>query len=110
MSDETEKMERALETAGREYGKHSGPQSDERERRTFAGDLHRAALRYARAYYAEARELGLIPEYEIKVDRKFDGVIGERCNGCGVGYGLHTMPTDATTLDCPPTLNATARR
>ena len=62
--DETEQMERALETAGREYGKHSGPSSDESERRTFARDLRVAALRYARAYYAEARELGLIPEYE----------------------------------------------
>lgn len=62
--DETEQMERTLETAGREYGKHSGPDSGERERRTFAHDLHVAALRYARAYYAEARELGLIPEYE----------------------------------------------
>lgn len=70
--DETEELERALETAGREFGKHSGPQSDERERRTFARDLHIAALRYARAYYAEARELGLIPEYERVA-----------CRGCG---------------------------
>lgn len=64
LSEETEKQEKALQAIARAYAKHSGPQSDERERRTFALDLHSAALRYARAYYAEARELGLIPEYE----------------------------------------------
>ena len=63
-SDETERAERVLEFAAREFTKHSGPQSDESERRTFSRDLCNAALRYARAYYAEARELGLIPEYE----------------------------------------------
>ena len=62
--EETEKMGEALEHAGREFGKHSGPRSDERERATFGRDLRVAALRYARAYYAEAREYGLIPEYE----------------------------------------------
>lgn len=72
LSDETERQERALETAAREYAKHSGPTSDERERGTFSRDLRAAAMRYARAYYAEARELGLIPEYELA-----------RCRGCG---------------------------
>jgi hypothetical protein len=47
LSEQTEKMERVLETAGREYGKHSGPSSDERERATFARDLRTAALRAA---------------------------------------------------------------
>ena len=63
-SDETAKAGEALEAAGREYGKHSGPLSDEAEREAFGRDLRTAAIRYARAYYAEARELGLIPEYE----------------------------------------------
>jgi hypothetical protein len=63
-SDETAKAGKALETAGREYTKHSGPESDEAEREAFGRDLRSAALHYARAYHAEARELGLIPEYE----------------------------------------------
>jgi len=63
-SDETAKAAEALETAGREYGKHSGPTSNQTESEAFGRDLRTAALRYARAYQAEARELGLIPEYE----------------------------------------------
>jgi hypothetical protein len=63
-SEDTEKMEDVLRSAAREFAKHSGPQSDERERATFFRDLRTAALRFARAYYAEARELGLIPESE----------------------------------------------
>lgn len=63
-SDETAKAAEALENAGREYAKHSGPASDAKEREVFGRDLRAAALRYARAYYAEAKELGLIPEYE----------------------------------------------
>lgn len=63
-SDETEKKVKALEFAAREFTKHSGPASDVDERATFSRDLCTAALRYARAYYAEAREYGLIPEYE----------------------------------------------
>lgn len=64
--EETFRLAMVLETVAATYGKHSGPTSDEKERRTFASDLHRAALRYARAYFKEARELGLIPEYEAK--------------------------------------------
>lgn len=64
--EETLRLAIVLETVAATYGKHSGPASDEKERRTFAYDLHRAALRYARAYFKEARELGLIPEYEAK--------------------------------------------
>lgn len=64
--EETLRLAIVLEIVAATYGKHSGPTSDEKERRTFASDLHRAALRYARAYYMEARELGLIPEYEVK--------------------------------------------
>ncbi|HUE39987.1 MAG TPA: hypothetical protein VMR29_10805 [Candidatus Binatia bacterium] len=63
-SDETAKMAEAHERAAIAYGKHSGPSSTPEERAAFARDLHAAGLRYARAYYAEARELGLIPEYE----------------------------------------------
>ena len=61
---ETAEQKRILAKVGAQYGKHSGPGSDERKRATFLRDLRTAALRYARAYYAEARELGLIPEYE----------------------------------------------
>jgi hypothetical protein len=61
---ETAEKMRCLEIAGREYGKHSGPGSTPLERGAFSRDLRTAALRFARAYYAEARELGLIPEYE----------------------------------------------
>ena len=66
--DETIRLlaEKSLEVSAREYAKHSGPSSTEDEREAFARDLRSAALRYARAYYAEARELGLIPEYERK--------------------------------------------
>ena len=63
-SDETAKMAEALDRAAQALGKHSGPSSSSGERDAFARDLHTAALRYARAYYAEARDLGLIPEYE----------------------------------------------
>lgn len=63
-----EKM-RCLEIAAREYGKHSGPSSSPLERDSFSRDLRVAALKFARAYYAEARELGLIPEYERVVPR-----------------------------------------
>lgn len=63
-SEDTEKMECVLEFVAREFTKHSGPQSDAKERATFARDLHAAALRYARAYYVQAKEFGLIPEYE----------------------------------------------
>ena len=62
-SDMTAAAAAALETAGREYGKHSGPSSSQDEREVFASDLRVAALRYARAYTEEARELGLIPAY-----------------------------------------------
>lgn len=64
MSEETENKERVLYASACSFARHSGPQSNERERLTFGNDLRTAALRYARAYYAEARELGLIPEYE----------------------------------------------
>jgi hypothetical protein len=60
-SDETEKQAEALEVAAREYEKHSGPSSTIAERAVFSRDLRTAALRYARAYYAEARDLGLFP-------------------------------------------------
>lgn len=60
-SDETEKLATGLEMAAREFAKHSGPTSTNAEREVFARDLRTAALRYARAYYAEARNLGLIP-------------------------------------------------
>ncbi len=62
--DDTEKMAEALESAARAYGRHSGPDSNHHERSVFGRDLRIAALQFARAYYAEARELGLIPEYE----------------------------------------------
>lgn len=77
LSEKTEKMAHALQTAGRAYGKHSGPASNERERATFGRDLRTAALRYACAYYAEARELGLIPEYE-RVTTNESGVPSDR--------------------------------
>lgn len=64
--EETLRLAIILEKVAATYGKHNGPSSDEKERRIFASDLHRAALRYARTYYMEARELGLIPEYEVK--------------------------------------------
>lgn len=64
--EETLRLAIILEKVAATYDKHSGPSSDEKERRTFASDLHKAALRYARAYFKEARELGLIPEYEVK--------------------------------------------
>lgn len=63
-SDETAKAGEAMEVAAREFAKHSGPSSTAEEREVFSRDLRAAALRYARAYYAEARDLGLIPEYE----------------------------------------------
>lgn len=59
-SDETARAAKVLETTAREYGKHSGPESTQDERDAFGRDLHTAALRYARVYYAEARELGLV--------------------------------------------------
>jgi hypothetical protein len=52
----------ALESAARAFERHSGPGSTERERSLFGQDLRVAAMRYARAYYAEARAYGLIPE------------------------------------------------
>jgi hypothetical protein len=61
---DTENAAKGLLTMAAAYGRHSGPGSDERERATFGADVLKQALRYARAYYAEARELGLIPEYE----------------------------------------------
>jgi hypothetical protein len=64
LAAETAEKMRLLEGAAREYGKHSGPGSSPSERDAFSRDLRVAALRFARAYYAEARELGLIPEYE----------------------------------------------
>lgn len=63
--ENTEKMGESLLRVAAEYGRHSGPASTEKERAAFGRDVHVAALRYARAYYAEARELGLLPEYEI---------------------------------------------
>lgn len=63
-SDATAAASDALEKAAREFGKHSGPTSTADEREAFARDLRVAALRYARAYSTEARELGLIPAYE----------------------------------------------
>lgn len=60
----TDAMAAALNATARSYIAHSGPNSDERERSLFTRDLHSAALRYARAYYAEAREFGLILERE----------------------------------------------
>jgi hypothetical protein len=64
LRDKTAEMAEALNRAAAEYGRHSGPRSTDRERAVFSHDLQVAALRYARAYYAEARELGLIPEHE----------------------------------------------
>jgi len=63
-SDATAIAATAHEFAAREFAKHSGPRSTGVEREAFGRDLRTAALRYARAYYDEARELGLIPEYE----------------------------------------------
>jgi hypothetical protein len=94
LSDETEKQERALETAAREYGKHSGPASDESERRTFARDLRMTALRFARAYYAEARELGLIPETWLAPGhprQMWRGNVEGACLECGASYGAHDV-------------------
>lgn len=92
-SDETTEKARLLEIAGREYGRHSGPQSDESERVTFARDLHTAALRYARAYYAEARELGLIPEYE-RVGAATSDIISEgRAHDAAMTPGDWTITT-----------------
>ena len=62
-SDNTIKMGEALEASAREFTKHSGPSSTDKEREAFSRDLRSAALRFARAYYAEAREYGLIPEH-----------------------------------------------
>ena len=50
----------ALEKVAKQYARHSGPNSTASERELFSSDLGVAALRYARAYYAETRELGLI--------------------------------------------------
>lgn len=104
-TDDTEKMAKALEVAGRAYGKHSGPQSDEQERRTFASDLHRAALRYARAYYSEAREFGLIPEY-VRVPSKPCGISGMwrgnvegECENCRCSYGAHGRDDSCPVLE-----------
>jgi hypothetical protein len=63
-SDETARAGEALEKAARAFGKHSGPTATPEESDAFSRDLRAYALRYARAYYAEARDLGLIPEYE----------------------------------------------
>ena len=67
-SEQTENMGQALEAVACELGKHSGPHpqvsTNERQRAKLGRALRTAALRYARAYYAEASELGLIPEYE----------------------------------------------
>lgn len=79
-SEETQEAAKALETAGREYGKHSGPRSTELERDAFSRDLRVAALRYARAYQAEARELGLVPEYERVKCKKYEPALGQWTN------------------------------
>lgn len=52
----------ALRSAAREFTKHTGPGVTADGLEMFARDLEAAALRYARAYYAQAREFGLIPE------------------------------------------------
>jgi len=52
----------SLEVAARAFERHSGPESTARERALFGQDLRAAAMCYARAYYAEARAYGLIPE------------------------------------------------
>lgn len=57
---------KGLETAARAYAQHSGPESSERERALFSQDLRAAAMRYARAYYAEARAYGLVRSDEVK--------------------------------------------
>ena len=68
-SDATAKAAEALEALAQAYGRHSGPASTLDEREAFARDLHAGAMRYARAYYAEARELGLIPAPNAVVGR-----------------------------------------
>jgi hypothetical protein len=90
--DATEKAGEALERLAQEFTKHSGPSSEYRERDTFSRDLRAGALRYARAYYAEARDLGLIPEYE-RIDRVC-AVVGcpnpgkpQICPGDGASHG-----------------------
>jgi hypothetical protein len=62
--DETIRLGEALEISARAFGQHSGPESTPHERNLFGQDLRSAALRFARAYYAEARTLGLIPEHK----------------------------------------------
>ena len=92
-SDETAKATRVLEHAARAFGLHSGPQSTDNERDAFGRDLRTAAIRYARAYAAEARELGLIPNVQ-RVDHD------ERCDYnnaalCARGL-LHDFPVRCT--------------
>ena len=54
--------EEALESAARQFASNSGPGSAPRQRDLFKRDLQTAALRYSRAYAAQARVLDLIPE------------------------------------------------
>lgn len=56
---------RALQTLARRFTAESGPASTAHQREHFAHDLEAGALRYARAYYAHAKTLGLIPENAI---------------------------------------------
>lgn len=66
LNDQTAQAAAALESSARSFTRHTGPDAAEDERAVFSRDLLASALRYARAYYAEAREYGLIPEYERK--------------------------------------------
>jgi hypothetical protein len=72
LNDDTDHAAKVLENYASRYGHHSGPQSTEDERFSFSRDLRTAALRYARAYYAEARALGLIeaPKADVLLDSR----------------------------------------
>jgi len=101
-SDETEKMAEALETAAREYGKHSGPESTVHERTAFSRDLRAAAMRYARAYYSEAREFGLIPEPPLAPGhprQMWRGNVEGACLECRTSYGAHDVDGNCPQLE-----------
>lgn len=108
-SDETESMGQALEDVAREFGKHSGPHpqvsTNETQRAKLGRDLRTAAMRYARAYYAEARELGLIPEPWLAPGHPrhiWRGNVEGACLECGASYGAHDVDDNCPQLERRP--------
>lgn len=94
----------ALESAARAFERHSGPASTERERALFGQDLRAAAMRYARAYYAEARAYGLIPQPWLAPGHPrhiWRGNVEGACLTCGSSYGAHDVDDNCPTLGGP---------